>query len=320
MATGADGPRLAVPGEGTRKGQESAMKLGFIGLGKMGSAMAGSLLDAGHELAVYNRTRERAEPLRLRGARVAATPKDAAHDAEAVLTMLADDGAVELVTFGYAGVLSGLAPGAVHVSCSTISVALSERLAAAHAAERQGYVAAPVFGRPEAAATKQLWVLAAGPRGDVNWCAPALEAMGRGVVRLGESAKAANIVKLAGNFVLASMSEALGEAFALTRKAGVQPDAFLDVFVSVFARSPAFERYARSIARGAYEPAGFKARLGLKDLRLALAAGDASGVPMPLASVVHDSLRAAVAQGSGELDWSVIARLAAERAGLGAAR
>jgi 3-hydroxyisobutyrate dehydrogenase-like beta-hydroxyacid dehydrogenase len=293
------------------------MKLGFIGLGKMGSGMAESLLSAGHELVVYNRTRERAEPLRQRGARVAATPKEAAHDAEAVVTMLADDAAVERVTFGYAGVLSGLAPGAVHVSCSTISVALSERLAAAHAAERQGYVAAPVFGRPEAAAAKQLWVLAAGPRGDIDWCAPVLEALGRGVVRLGESASAANVVKLAGNFLTASMSEALGEAFALTRKAGVDPDAFLDVFVSVFA-SPTFERYARLIAKGSYEPAGFEARLGLKDLRLALAAGDASGVPMPLASVVHDSLLAAVAQGKGELDWSVIARLAAERAGLGA--
>ena len=217
----------------------------------------------------------------------------------------ADDAAVEIVTFGNEGVLSGLAPGAVHVSCSTISVALSERLAAAHAAEKQGYVAAPVFGRPEAAAAKQLWVLAAGPQGDINWCAPVLEALGRGVIRLGESAKAANVVKLAGNLLNASMSEALGEAFALTRKAGVEPDAFLEVFVSAFAWSPAFEGTAR---------------LGLKDLRLALAAGDASGVPMPLASVVHDSLLAAVAQGKGEQDWSVIARLAAERAGLGAAR
>jgi 3-hydroxyisobutyrate dehydrogenase-like beta-hydroxyacid dehydrogenase len=296
------------------------MKLGFVGLGKMGKGMAESLLTAGHELAVYNRTRGRAEPLRQRGARVAATPREAAHDAEAVITMLADDAAVEMVTFGHEGVLSGLAPGAVHVSCSTISVALSERLAAAHAAGRQGYVAAPVFGRPEAAAARQLWVVAAGPRGDIDWCAPALEALGRGVIRLGESAKAANVVKLAGNLLIASMSEALGEAFALTRKAGVEPGAFFDVLVAVFARSPGFERYARLVAEGSYEPAGFEARLGLKDLRLTLAAGDASGVPMPLASVVHDSLLAAVAQGNGELDWSVIARLAAERAGLGAAR
>jgi 3-hydroxyisobutyrate dehydrogenase-like beta-hydroxyacid dehydrogenase len=302
------------------KRRESTMKVGFIGLGKMGSGMAQSLLDAGHELVVYNRTRERAEPLRQRGARVAATPKEAAHDAEAVVSMLADDAAVETVTFGDAGLLSGLAPGAVHVSCSTISATLSERLAAAHAAARQGYVAAPVFGRPEAAAAKQLWVLAAGPRGDIEGCASVLAALGRGVSRLGESAKAANVVKFAGNFLIASMSEALGEAFALTRKAGVEPEAFLDVFVSVFARSQVFETYARLIAKGSYEPAGLAARLGLKDLRLALAAGDASGVPMPLASVVHESLLAAVAQGKGELDWSIIGGLAQERAGLAGAR
>jgi 3-hydroxyisobutyrate dehydrogenase-like beta-hydroxyacid dehydrogenase len=284
----------------------------------MGSAMAASLLDAGHELVVFNRTPERAESLRERGARVAATPKEAAHEAEAVVTMLADDAAVEMVTLGYAGILSGLAPGAVHVSCSTVSVALSERLAAAHAAVGQGYVAAPVFGRPKAAAANQLWVLAAGPQADVNACAPVLEALGRGVIQLGESAKVANVVKLACNFLIASMLEALGEAYALTRKAGVAPDTFLDVFVSVLARSPAFEAYARSIAEGSYEPAGFEAHLGLKDLRLALVAADAAGVPMPLASVVHDSLLEVVAQGEGGLDWSVIARLAAERAGLSA--
>lgn len=295
------------------------MKLGFIGLGSMGSAMAESLLSAGHDLVVYNRTPERAERLRLRGARVAATPREAARGVEAVVSMLSDDAAVESVTSGENGVLSGLAPGAVHVSSSTISVALSERLAAAHASAKQGYVSAPVFGRPDAAAARQLWVLAAGPRGDVDRCLPLLEAMGRGVSRLGDSATAANVVKLAGNFIIASMIEAVGEAFALARKAGVEPDAFLDVFGSVFARSPIFERYAASIAKEAYEPAGFKARLGLKDVSLALAAGEALRVPMPLASLLHDHLLTAVAQGKGDLDWSVIARLASERAGLGKA-
>jgi 3-hydroxyisobutyrate dehydrogenase-like beta-hydroxyacid dehydrogenase len=292
------------------------MKLGFIGLGAMGAAMAGSLLSAGHELVVYNRTGGRAETLRQRGARVARTPAEAALGAEAVVTMLADDAAVEAVAFGEAGLLSGLASGAVHVSSSTISVALSERLAAAHAAAQQGFVSAPVFGRPDAAASKQLWVLAAGPGADVERCLPALAAMGRGVTRLGELAKTANVVKLAGNFLIASMTEALGEAFAFTRKAGVEPQDFLAVFVSVFARSPIFERYAEAIAREAYEPAGFKARLGLKDLRLALAAAEGLEVPLPLASLVHDHLLTAVAQGRGDLDWSVVARLAAERAGL----
>jgi len=218
------------------------MKLGFIGLGSMGGAMAESLLSAGHELVVYNRTAERTEGLRKRGARAAATPREAAVGADAVFTMLADDAAVESVTFGDEGLLSSLAPGAVHVSSSTISVALSERLASAHASAKQGFIAAPVFGRPDAAATKQLWVLAAGPRGDVDRCLPLLEAVGRGVTRLGDSASAANVVKLAGNFIIASMIEAVGEAFALARKSGVPSEAFLDVFGSVFARSPIFER------------------------------------------------------------------------------
>ena len=282
----------------------------------MGSAMAGSLSSAGHELVVYNRTRERAEPLRELGARVASTPAEAAEGADAVFTMLADDAAVEAVTFGATGVLVGLAPGAVHVSSSTISVALSERLAVAHAAANQGYVAAPVFGRPDAAAAKRLWVLAAGAPSAVERCLPLLEALGRGVTRLGDTAKTANVVKLTGNFLIATMIEALGESFALTRKAGVAPDTFLDVFVNVFARSPIFENYAKAIANEAYEPAGFKLGLGLKDMRLALAAGEALEVPLPFASVLRDHFLAALAQGKGELDWSGIAQLAAERAGL----
>jgi 3-hydroxyisobutyrate dehydrogenase-like beta-hydroxyacid dehydrogenase len=278
--------------------------------------MADSLLSAGHELVVYNRTAERAEHLRRRGARVARTANEASRDVEAVVTMLADDAAVESVTFGEDGIVAGLAPGAVHVSSSTISVALSERLAAAHESARQGYVAAPVFGRPDAAATKQLWVVAAGPREDIDRCLPLLEALGRGVSLLGDSARAANVAKLAGNFVIASMLEALGEAMALSRKAGVAPEAFVGVFSSLFSRSPIFERYAGLIAKEAFAPAGFKASLGRKDMGLVLAAGQALAVPMPLASLLHDNLLAAVARGDGDLDWSVIGRLAAERAGL----
>ena len=292
------------------------MRVAFIGLGSMGRAMAGSLLSAGHELVVYNRTRERADPLRERGARVAGTPAEAVAGAEVAISMLTDDAAVEGVTFGAQGVLAGLAPGAVHVSSSTISVALSERLSAAHAAAERGYVSAPVFGRPEAAAAKQLWVLAAGAPEAVNRCLPVLEAVGRGLSRLGDSASSANVAKLAGNFLIASTLEALGEAFALTRKAGVPPDAFLELFVNVFARSPIFENYAKLIAREGYEPAGFKVGLGLKDMRLALAAGDALEVPMPFASVLRDHFLTALAQGKGELDWSSIAKVAAERAGL----
>ena len=282
----------------------------------MGRAIAGSLLGAGHELAVYNRSAERAAPFGERGARIAATPAEAARDAEVVFSMLADDAAVEAVTFAEHGLLAGLAPGAVHVSASTISVALSERLSAAHAAAKQGYVAAPVFGRPEAAAAKQLWVLAAGAPDAIERSLPALQAMGRGVTRLGDTASAANVVKLTGNFLIASMIEALGEAFALTRKAGILPEVFLELFMDVFARSAIFENYAQLIAQGRYEPAGFKLSLGSKDLRLALAAGDALHVPLPFASILRDQFLTALANGKGELDWSSLAELAAERAGL----
>ncbi|WNG49249.1 NAD(P)-dependent oxidoreductase [Archangium minus] len=292
------------------------MKVGFIGLGNMGHAMARNLRAAGHELAVFNRTREKAETLRQQGARVADSPADAARGAELVFSMLADDPAVEEVVFGGSGLLAGLGQGAIHVSSSTISVALSERLAEAHAKAGQGYVSAPVFGRPDAAEAKQLWVLAAGARADVERCRPLLEALGRGLTVLGEKASAANVVKLSGNFLIASMMEALGESFALTRKSGIEPKVFLEVFQSVFARSPIFERYATLIAQEQYVPAGFKLRLGLKDVKLALQAGDSLSVPMPLASLLRDHFLEGVARGKGDIDWSALGALAAERAGL----
>lgn len=292
------------------------MKIAFVGLGSMGHAMAESALAAGYELVVYNRTRERAKGLAAKGARIADSPADAAREADIAFSMLADDAAVSAVTFGDDGIIAGLRPDAVHVSASTISVALSERLAEAHATAKQRYVAAPVFGRPEAAAAKQLWIVAAGPTAGVDAAMPVLAALGRGVTRLGEHAPSANVVKLSGNFVIASMLETLGEAFALTRKWEIPPDVFTDLFVNVFARSPIFEGYAKRIASEAYEPAGFTATLGLKDVRLALAAAEARSVPLPIASLLRDHLLSAVARGHGDLDWSALARFAAERAGL----
>jgi 3-hydroxyisobutyrate dehydrogenase-like beta-hydroxyacid dehydrogenase len=296
------------------------MKLGFIGLGEMGRGMAQNLLSAGHELTVYNRTRARAEPLREQGARVAESPAEAAQGNHAVVSMLADDAAVEDVVFGEGGLLAGLAAGAVHVSSSTISVELSQKLATAHQARGQGYVAAPVFGRPDAAAARQLWVIAAGWPGDVATCAPIFEAIGRGTTRLGAEAAAANTVKLAGNFIMVSLIEALGEAFTLARKSGVDSQVFREVIRSVLGQSTIFDRYAGQVADEAYEPAGFKMYLGLKDMRLALAAGEAAEVPMPMASLLRDQMLSAVAQGMGDLDWSALARLSAERAGLGGGR
>jgi 3-hydroxyisobutyrate dehydrogenase-like beta-hydroxyacid dehydrogenase len=292
------------------------MKIGFVGLGGMGGAMAGSLLAQGHDLIVYNRTSARAQSFRAKGARVADSAAEAARESEVVVSMLADDAAVEKTTLGEDGILAGLPENGIHISSSTISVALSERLAAAHAAAKRAYVAAPVFGRPDAAAARQLWLVVAGANPHLDRCAPVFDALGRGITRLGEHAPSANLVKLAGNFIIASMLETLGEAYALTEKGGVSPEIFGDVFINVFARSPIFEGYAKRIAAGSYEPAGFKAILGLKDLRLVLAAGDANHVPLPIASLVRDQLLSAVAQGKGDLDWSVVARIAAERAGI----
>lgn len=294
------------------------MKVGFIGLGNMGHAMAANLLGAGHTVAVYNRTKAKAETLRQKGARVADTPADAARGAEAVVTMLADDPAVEAVVYGDSGVLAGLEKGAVHISTSTISVALSDRLTEAHAKAGQRYVAAPVFGRPAAAQGKQLWVVAAGPKADVERVRPVLEGVGRGLTVLAEKPSAANVAKLTGNFLIATMIEALGEAFALTRKSGIEPKVFQDLFQAVFAQSPIFGTYATLIAGEQYQPGGFALRLGLKDVRLALQAADAAQVPMPLASVVHDHFLGGVARGLGDLDWAALAALAAERAGVGA--
>lgn len=292
------------------------MKIGFVGLGNMGHAMAKNLLKAGHQLAVYNRTRAKSESLQPQGARVAETPREAARGAEVLFTMLADDHAVEEVAFGDTGLIAGLEKGAIHVSSSTISVALSERLAEAHAQAGQGYVAAPVFGRPDAAEAKQLWVLASGAKAHVERCRPLLESVGRGLSVLGEKPSAANVVKLSGNFLIASVMEGLSEAFALTRKAGIEPQTFLEVFQSVFAKSPIFERYATLIASGKYEPAGFALRLGLKDMRLVLEAAGGAEVPMPLASLLRDHYLEGVARGMGDKDWASLGALAAQRAGL----
>ena len=292
------------------------MKVGFIGMGNMGAPMAKSLLGAGHDVTVWNRTAAKAQPLREQGARVAKTPGEAARDAEVVVSMLADDRAVEAAVLSPDGVVATLPKGAVHVSSSTISVALSERMTKAHADAGQGYVSAPVFGRPEAAAGKQLWVVAAGPKADVDRVRPLLTALGRGLTELGEKASAANVVKLSGNFLIASMMEALSEAFALTEKSGVERAVFLDVFKSVFARAPIFENYAGAIAKGQYTPAGFALRLGLKDVTLALEAGRDAEVPLPLASLLRDHFLTGVAQGRGDEDWSALGALAQERAGL----
>jgi 3-hydroxyisobutyrate dehydrogenase-like beta-hydroxyacid dehydrogenase len=291
------------------------MDVGFIGLGQMGSAIALNLVKAGHRVVVYNRTRAKAEALASQGAEVAESVADACRR-PVVITMLADDSAVEAAFFGNGNGLSTLDQGAVHVSMSTISVALSDRLAEAHRSAGHSYVAAPVFGRPEAAAAAKLFVVAAGPDAELARCQPLFDAVGQRTFIVGDKPSSANLVKLSGNFLLAAMIECLGEAFALTRKGGIEPHLYLEILTSTLFSAPAYKTYGTIIANQQYEPAGFKMSLGLKDIRLALAAADALTTPMPVASLVHDQFLCGVATGAGDSDWSALARLAAVNAGL----
>jgi 3-hydroxyisobutyrate dehydrogenase-like beta-hydroxyacid dehydrogenase len=291
------------------------MKIAFAGLGNMGEPIARNLLKAGNELTVYNRTRARAEPLGKEGAKIADKPAGLM-PADAVFTMLADDGAVEGVVFGPGGLIETMPKGAIHLSLSTISVALSKRLAAAHAAKGQGYVAAPVFGRPEAAAAQKLFVVAAGAPAEHERVKPLLEAISQRIFTIGADPSVANVVKLSGNFLIASVLESLGEAMALVRKYGVDPHAYIEILTNTLFAAPVYKTYGAIIADEKYKPAGFALPLGLKDVKLALAAAEAMGAPMPLASMLRDHALTAIARGYGEHDWSVLAKLAAENAGL----
>jgi 3-hydroxyisobutyrate dehydrogenase-like beta-hydroxyacid dehydrogenase len=291
------------------------MKAGFIGLGNMGQAMARNLIKAGHELIVYNRTRKRAEELAGEGTALATSPAEAAAPG-VVMTMLADDSAVEQIVFGKGGIHEALPESGVHVSFSTISVALAQRLSESHRERGQAFVASPVFGRPQAAEAAKLLVVAGGPEDAVKRCRPLLQAVGDRLFVLGSEPAAANALKLAGNFLIASMLEALGEALALMRKSGVDPAQFLEIVNGSLFKSPVYENYGRIILNEKYQPAGFNMRLGLKDVRLILAAGEAANVPLPLASLLRDHLISGIARGYSETDWSAVAKIAAADAGL----
>jgi 3-hydroxyisobutyrate dehydrogenase-like beta-hydroxyacid dehydrogenase len=278
--------------------------------------MAASLLTAGHELAVYNRTPDKAKPLVEKGARKAASVADACKG-EVVITMLADDNAIESVLFGDAGMLANMSKGGIHVSASTISVALADKLAAEHAKRGQRFVSAPVFGRPEAAATAKLFIVVAGAHDSVDTCMSLFEAMGQKTFRFGEKPSSANLVKISGNFLIASTIETIAEAMALVAKGGLDQHQYLEFLTSTLFNAPIYKTYGTLIAEKKFKPAGFAAPLGLKDVRLALAAGEALRVPLPLANLVRDRFLTLLARGDDTLDWSAISQLAAEDAGLG---
>lgn len=290
------------------------MRVAVIGLGNMGGAIGRNLIQAGHTLSVYNRTPERAEPFRALGANVATTAADAASNAEAAITVVSDDRALEAVVFG--GIAESLPPGAVHISMSTISIELSQRLAETHPRKDQHYVAAPVFGRPEAAAGGKLFVVAAGASAQIERCRPLFEAIGQRTFVAGDEPHLANVVKLAGNFMIMAATETLGEAFAFARKSGLDPKTFLDIMTESLFSSPIYRAYGAMLIGDTFEPAGFKLPLALKDNRLLLAAAQDAAVPLPLASLLRDRMLTALAQGLSESDWAIIARISRKEAGL----
>lgn len=289
------------------------MKVAFFGTGNMGEPMALNLLRAGHEVIVHNRTREKLAPLAAAGARVAETPAAAVAGVDVAITMLANDQALRDVMLS--AVIDALPAGAIHMGTSTISVGLSRELSEAHARRGQGYVASPVVGRPEAAREKKLWVIAAGPKAQMECCKPLMEAIGRGISVMGDQPWQANVTKISINFMLMSMLEAMGEAFALVRKSGLEPHSFLEV-LNVLFNSPVYANYGKIVADRRFEPAGFRLALGLKDAGLALDAGQGAAVPMPLASLIRDHFLSAIAHGDADLDWSALTEVAARDAGI----
>jgi 3-hydroxyisobutyrate dehydrogenase-like beta-hydroxyacid dehydrogenase len=291
------------------------MNVGFIGLGRMGAGMAANLLKAGHHVTVYNRTPAKAQVLVAQGAKLAASVTEACQGG-AVITMLADDEAVEGVALGRNGIIDSLPAGGLHVSSSTISVALSQRLSDEHAAAGQHFVAAPVFGRPEAAAAGHLFVVVGGDPAAVEAAEPLLEAVGQRTFVVSDIPKNANLVKLSGNFLGASVIESLGEALALIGKGGIDQRRYLDFLTSTLFDAPIYKTYGSLIATGSFKPAGFAAPLGQKDIRLVLAAAEDLGVPMPVASLLRDRFLTLIAHGGDQLDWSAIGRLPAMDAAL----
>lgn len=290
------------------------MEVGFIGLGKMGLPMARNLLRAGHRVRVWNRTPAPAEALAREGAAPASSPAEAAQ-AGIVFTMLADDAATLRAVEGADGILTGLPAGGIHVAASTLSISFSRRLAELHREYDQQYIAAPVFGRPAVAERGELMVVAAGLDEAVERIRPLLDAIGRQVFVIGGEPHLAHAVKLAGNFVMTSMMEALCESFVLVAKSGVERERFAEVLNAVF-RSPLVESYSRLLLDRRFEQPAFRFRLGLKDIRLALEIAEETSTPLPLADLLRQHALEGMARGMGELDFTALLRIIEAHAGL----
>lgn len=280
------------------------MKIGFLGLGKMGIPMALRLIAAGHELSVWNRTEGRTKPLLREGAIAAATPAEAELGADAVITMLFDDAAHEEVLFGANGLLDALEPGALHISCSTISVALSERLTSEHARRGIGFVAAPVFGRPNVAEDGRLWIVVAGAEDAVARARPLLEPLSRGISVVGKEPCQAHAVKLGGNFMIGAMIDSLSESLAFAESQGIDPEVFVETVNSALFQSPFYAAYAKVMLHPPEQP-GATIDLGAKDVRLFREAAAGVDLGLSLAPHLSEALAGAQRQGLGNSDWPV---------------
>ena len=292
------------------------MKVGFIGLGRMGRGMALQILGGGHELVVFNRTPEKASDLAEAGARVASSIAGACEGQEVVVTMLAQDAALEEVTLGAGGIRDRMPTGAIHLVMGTHGIQVTRTLDAAHIESNQTLVAAPVFGRPNVAATGQLAIVAAGPAEAVDRCGPLFEAMGRRTFDAGRKPEAANAIKLTHNFVLGCAIEAMAEAFSLVRKYDVGREVLYEVLTEGLFSAPAYKGYGKIMVDESYDQVGFTTQLGLKDANLILEAAEMARVPLPSANVYRDRLLGAIAHGDGEKDWAVIAREQGRASGL----
>jgi 3-hydroxyisobutyrate dehydrogenase-like beta-hydroxyacid dehydrogenase len=292
------------------------MKIGFLGLGQMGAGMAANLLRAGHELAVWNRSPQKSKTLVAEGAVLAGTPREAAADREVVMSMLADDAALEQVLLGSNGVLEGMPRGALHVSSSTISVATADRVAALHKERGLRFLSAPVFGRPEAAAAAKLFVVAAGAQSDYTVASALFPAISQKVFYIGEKPSSASLVKLCGNFTILAAIEAFAEAMTLAQKGGVAKKQFLEVMTGSLFDTPVYRNYGAALAEERFRPAGFAAPLGLKDMRLVGQSAETLRVPMPVLNVLRDHLLQTIGAEGEDIDWSGIGYVIAKNGGL----
>ncbi|HVL49522.1 MAG TPA: NAD(P)-dependent oxidoreductase [Candidatus Thermoplasmatota archaeon] len=292
------------------------MKVGVIGAGRMGTPFAENLLSQGHEVVVHTRTPAKARGLEGLGARLAASPREAASPGGMVVTFVPDDAAVETVSRGPGGVIAGLGPGGVHVVASTIAPETARRLAIEHRSAGVGYVAAPVLGRPDAVAARRVWFLVSGETLGRARARDLLAPYAREVYDVGDEPGAANVLKLAANFLLATSLEAMAEAFTLAEKEGVPREEAADLLGRTIFASPVLSAYGRMIADHAYGEGGFATRLGLKDVKLVLESAEAAAAPMPLANLLRHRFEDAVAHGRGQLDWAAIGLEVAEAAGV----